>query len=177
MSIRGLMNRRLVLTLALATLAFPASGKNDAEGFGANAKGGAGGTVLLVTRLDDDPKHATEGSLRWALKQKGPRIVRFAVGGDVILRDHIIVKEPFLTDRRLHGAGPRAHSQRELEFKDTHDIIVRRLRIRLGDETVLRKNREAGLSWSQGVRRTRLHLVERQRAHPLRPLLAVLELR
>jgi hypothetical protein len=151
MSIRGLMPRRLVLSMALAALALPASAMNAAEGFGAGARGGAGGKVLLVTRLDDDPRHATEGSLRWALKQKGPRIVRFAVGGDVILRDHIIVREPFLTIDGSTAPEPGVCLRNgSLEFKNTHDIIVRHLRIRLGDETVLRKNREAGLSRPKG---------------------------
>ncbi len=60
-------------------------------------RGGAGGRELLVTRLDDDPKHPAKGSLRWALKQKGPRIVKFAVSGDIILQDKLLVREPFLT--------------------------------------------------------------------------------
>jgi hypothetical protein len=151
MSIRALMSRRLVLLMALATLAFPAFAMSAAEGFGADAKGGAGGPVLLVTRLDDDPQHATEGSLRWALNQKGPRIVRFGVGGDVMLRDHIVVKEPFLTIDGSTAPEPGVCIRNgSLEFKNTHDIIVRHLRIRLGDETVLRKNREAGLSRPKG---------------------------
>src|SRR5262249_13631705 len=65
-----------------------------AEGFGAYARGGAGGRTLFVTTRDDTGR---EGSLRWALMQKGPRIVLFKVGGVFELDSNLKVKEPFLT--------------------------------------------------------------------------------
>ena len=49
-----------------------------AEGFGAYARGGTGGRQILVTTRADTSR---EGSLRWALEQRGPRIVEFKVGG------------------------------------------------------------------------------------------------
>jgi hypothetical protein len=68
-----------------------------------------------------------------------------------MLRDHIIIREPFLTIDGSTAPAPGVCIRNgSLEFKQTHDIIVRRLRIRLGDETVLRKNREAGLSRPKG---------------------------
>ncbi|RBP39738.1 hypothetical protein DES53_109165 [Roseimicrobium gellanilyticum] len=110
------------------------------EGFGASSKGGTGGQVLTVTRLDDNPKKPAAGSLRWALRQKGPRIVKFAVSGTITLRDRIEIKEPYLTidGSDAPGAGVCIRGG-SLEFKRTNDIIVRHVRIRLGDETTLRK--------------------------------------
>lgn len=117
-----------------------------AEGFGAGTCGGEGGRVLLVTRLDDDPGRPQKGSLRWALGQKGPRIVRFSVGGDVMLRNRILVREPFLTldGSTAPGSGVCIRGG-SLEFRDTHDILVRHVRIRLGAENTLQKLRRAGL--------------------------------
>lgn len=55
-------------------LAFP-----GAEGYGRFARGGRGGHVVYVTKLDDD---GSEGTLRWALTNgSGPRTVLFRVSG------------------------------------------------------------------------------------------------
>ena len=55
-------------------LAFP-----GAEGYGRFARGGRGGRVVYVTKLDDD---GSEGTLRWALTNgSGPRTVLFRVSG------------------------------------------------------------------------------------------------
>jgi hypothetical protein len=51
-----------------------ATSLRDVRGFGID---NPGGRVLRVTNLDTDG----EGSLRWALQQRGPRIVVFEVGG------------------------------------------------------------------------------------------------
>lgn len=59
------------------------------EGFGAGATGGAGGTVINVTNLNN----SGAGSYREALlSQVGPRIVRFTVSGTITLTSHIELK-------------------------------------------------------------------------------------
>jgi len=117
-----------------------------AAGFGAFARGGKGGKIIEVTRLDDDLKNPPEGSFRWAVLQKGPRIVKFRVAGTIELQDEVEIREPFITidggDAPGMGVCLRGGS---LEFTDTHDIIVRNIRVRLGDETTKRKNREQNL--------------------------------
>jgi len=131
--------------LAILLIHGAASAAIPVIGLGEPTRGGAGGRELLVTRLDDDPNHAARGSLRWALKQKGPRIVKFAVGGDIWLRDKLIVREPFLTvdgsDAPEPGISIRGGS---LMFRNTHDILVRQVRIRLGVEPARRQCREQG---------------------------------
>ena len=52
-------------------------------GWGHGVTGGSGGVVHMVTRLYDDVKKPLPGMLRWALLQKGPRIIRFGVEGDL----------------------------------------------------------------------------------------------
>lgn len=113
-------------------LAFP-----GAEGFGAHARGGRGGQVLHVTTLED---HEKPGTLRWAIAQPGPRIVRFEVAGIIALRSSLTITQPFLT---LDGAtAPDAGITLKdggLKVSRTHDIVIRYLRVRPGDESQLGK--------------------------------------
>lgn len=101
-----------------------------AEGFGATTPGGRGGRVLFVTTLAD----SGPGSLRAACAAAGPRYVVFQVSGTIALRHPITVTEPFLT-----LAGQTAPGEgvclRDASFGiATHDVIIRHLRVRLGDE-------------------------------------------
>jgi len=120
-----------------AELAFP-----GAAGFGAESRGGKGGAVLMVTRLDDDARKPQPGMFRWAVAQKGPRIVKFQIAGTIELKSTVSIREPFLTidgqDAPGLGICLRGGS---LEIEDTHDLILRYLRVRLGDETTLRRNK------------------------------------
>lgn len=117
---------------------------SGAEGFGAVSKGGAGGRVIKVTSLQDDPENPQEGTLRWAVEQKGARIVEFNIAGTIQLKDELHFSEPYIT---IDGAGApglgvcvRDHTW---DIK-THDVIVRNVRIRRGDVTVLEKNKKEG---------------------------------
>ncbi|WP_395744304.1 hypothetical protein [Prosthecobacter sp.] len=136
----------LLVGLSLSAVSAQEHAFPGAAGFGAFAKGGKAGRVIEVTRLDDDLKNPPEGSFRWAVLQKGPRIVKFRVAGTILLRDEVEIREPYITidggDAPGMGVCLRGGS---LEFKDTHDIIVRNIRVRLGDETTKRKNREQKL--------------------------------
>lgn len=136
----------LGLSLAVTAPAAEDLAFEGAAGFGACAKGGKGGRVIEVSRLDDDLKNPAEGSFRWAVMQKGARVVKFRVAGTIMLQDAVEIREPFITidggDAPGMGVCLRGGS---LEFKDTHDIIVRNIRVRLGDETTKRKNRERNL--------------------------------
>ncbi len=105
-----------------------------AEGFGANAKGGRGGRVIQVTSLAD----RGPGTLRQALEAEGPRTVVFRVGGIITLESQIVVEHPYLT-----LAGQTAPGDGILIRKgapdvtplriNTHDIVIRGIRIRTGD--------------------------------------------
>jgi len=109
-----------------------------AEGFGAFARGGTGGSEIAVTTTDDTGR---EGSLRWALSQSGPRIVIFKVGGIFSLKKNLPVKEPFLTlDGSSAPDGGVTLKDGALDIFDTHDVVVRYLRVRPGDEAALGKN-------------------------------------
>jgi len=113
-----------------------------AEGFGAYARGGAGGRRIFVTTREDTNR---EGSLRWALMQSGPRIVEFKVGGLFELDSNLRIKEPFLTlDGSTAPDGGVTLKDGALDIIGTHDVIVRYLRVRPGDEAELGKGRWQG---------------------------------
>ena len=105
-------------------LAFP-----GAEGFGAYAKGGRGGEVIYVTNLNDNGP----GSLRWAVEQEGPRTVLFKVSGTINLKDRLNIENPFLTIAGQTAPGDGICLKGETVKILTHDIIIRYIRVRLGD--------------------------------------------
>lgn len=105
-------------------LAFP-----GAEGFGAYSKGGRSGKVIYVTNLND----YGEGSLRWAVEQEGPRTVVFAVSGTIELKKRLDIENPYLTIAGQTAPGDGICLKGETVKILTHDIIIRYLRVRVGD--------------------------------------------
>jgi hypothetical protein len=112
---------------------------------------GGNSRVIDVTRLDDDVDQPRPGMLRWAMLQAGPRVVRFKVGGTISLRDQIRVEQGQLTidGRDAPGMGVCIRGG-ALEFLDVDDITIRYVRIRLGDKTTRRLNREEGRERPEG---------------------------
>ncbi|KAL3447186.1 pectin lyase fold/virulence factor [Aspergillus insuetus] len=114
-----------LLTLCRSTtalLAFP-----GAEGFGANAVGGRGGEVYVVTNLED----SGEGSLRDAVSETD-RIVVFAVGGVINIEDRIVVsKRVTVLGQTAPGDGITVYGN-GWSFSNADDAIVRYIRIRMG---------------------------------------------
>lgn len=102
----------------------------SAEGFGAYAEGGRGGDVFHVTNLNDKG----QGSLRWAIEQEGPRTVVFEVSGTIDLEDDLSIDNPYITiaGQTAPGAGIAIRNG-SLEI-ETHDVVVRYIRVRLGDQ-------------------------------------------
>jgi HEAT repeat protein/pectate lyase len=115
---------------SLSSAALPAF--PGAEGFGATTVGGRGGRVMMVTNLND----SGPGSLRYACEAKGPRIVVFRVSGIIELKQRLTIREPYLTiaGQTAPGGGICLKNY-GLRIIDTHDIVVRHLRMRSGDLT------------------------------------------
>jgi pectate lyase len=113
-------------------LAFP-----SAEGFGAYSKGGRNGQVLFVTNLNDyNPENEEPiiGSLRWACDTYGPRTVIFKVSGLIELKTWLTIINPYITIAGQSSPGDGICLKNFGLSIRTHDVIVRYLRCRPGDE-------------------------------------------
>ena len=98
-----------------------------AAGFGANARGGRGGSVYIVTNLND----SGPGSFRDAVSQPN-RYVVFAVGGVIRINSRITVA-PNLTiaGQTAPGEGITIYGN-GLSFSNANNTVTRYLRVRMG---------------------------------------------
>ena len=102
---------------------------DGALGGGMYAQGGRGGKEYVVTSLEDTGE---PGTLRHAVEAKGPRVVTFAVSGDIRLKKPLRITEPYLTvlGQTAPGSG--------ITLRDfgvhivTDQVVVRYMRFRMG---------------------------------------------
>jgi pectate lyase len=119
-----------------------------AEGYGNVARGGRGGRIIPVTTLAD----SGPGSLRACLEALGPRVCIFRVGGVIrytALRP--IIRNPYITVAGetapgggiliTHNGGVSAFTP--FVIKDTHDVIVRDIRVRMDRRGAVRGSNSA----------------------------------
>ncbi len=98
-------------------------------GWAGGTPGGDGGAVIRVTTLVGDGP----GSFRAAVTAKGPRTVVFDVAGVIDLgRKNIRIVEPFLTIAGETAPSPGVTLIKGDLAIQTHDVIVRHLRVRAG---------------------------------------------
>ncbi|MSU24992.1 MAG: pectate lyase [Opitutus sp.] len=131
------------LPLAFALLAFTADAQPPAperafpgaEGWAATTPGGRGGKILRVTTLAPDGP----GSFLAALNVPGPRLIVFEVGGVIDLgkltgprNTSVAIKEPFLTIAGQTAPSPGITFIRGGLALDTHDVVIRHVRVRPG---------------------------------------------
>jgi hypothetical protein len=103
--------------------------------------------TIDVTNLND----SGPGSLREAVEEFWPRRVVFKVGGEIHLKSKLIVKNPYLIIDGSDAPG-EGITLRDYTFgvMNTHDVIVKYIRIRLGD-TAKRTMDAAGITNSNRV--------------------------
>ena len=108
-------------------LAFP-----GAEGYGRFARGGRGGDVYHVTNLND----SGPGSFRDGIDSaKGPRTIVFEVSGTIELKSDLRIRTKGLTIAGQTAPGDGiTFKDNKLGFSKASDIIVRYIRVRLGDK-------------------------------------------
>lgn len=134
-----------------------------AEGFGANTPGGRSGQVFLITTLEDyhpgqgprdailrietgdtilpaqaaiERQPAIPGSLREAIEADGARTVIFQIGGTIELKAPLEIRNPYLTIAgQTASGGGICLKNYGIQIWDTHDIVIRHLRVRPGDLT------------------------------------------
>ena len=119
------------------SLAFP-----TAEGYGANAIGGRGGTVMQVNQLGD----SGTGSLRACVEAMFPRTCVFTVPGTIVLNSTIAITQASQSYLTIAGqTAPHGGIQVRSAFGvstalkiggDVHDVIIRHLKWRPGSEGI-----------------------------------------
>src|SRR2546427_8793462 len=140
MRFRSILNRRNLRRLAGLGVIFslvPASAGEivafpGAEGFGRLASGGRGGDVYEVTSLED----SGPGSLREGFSSaKGPRTIVFRVAGTIQLKKKLLLNKSYITIAGQTAPGDGI-TLRDFTFQIKHatNVIVRYLRLRLGDQ-------------------------------------------
>ena len=104
-----------------------------AQGGGAGAVGGRGGTVYRVTNLND----SGSGSLRACVEASGPRTCVFAVGGTISLARELTISDGYITVAGQTAPGGIAvsyggHGGSQNVFNivpPAHDVVIRFVRM------------------------------------------------
>jgi hypothetical protein len=134
------MKRFLALAL-MCILTAPTSVSARAEPLAKGwtaTQGGRGGRIIRVTNLDPEGP----GSFKWAVEQKGPRIIVFEVSGAIDLKlGTITISEPYLTIAGQTAPSPGVTLIRGGIDIAAHDVIIRHIRIRVG------RSGQAPFSW------------------------------
>ncbi len=102
---------------------------SGADGGGKYSRGGKGGQVYKVTTLEDTGE---PGSLRYAVQAEGPRIVEFAVGGEICLKEVLRIENPFITISGQTAPSPGVTIRDNGLYIETNDVIIRYVRFRMG---------------------------------------------
>ena len=120
---------------------------NYIGGAGCEAVGGMGGTVYVVSMLEDsiDPStnKAMMGTLRYAVESGDSRVVLFRVAGTIHLRKPLEIRSGNITIAGQTAPGDGiCLADYPLLINGCSNVIVRFLRVRMGEKGSLKDNKE-----------------------------------
>lgn len=105
---------------------------DGAEGCGKYALGGRGGKEYVITSLEDD---GSEGTLRYAVEAEGPRIITFAVSGDIHLKAPLNIENPYISILGQTAPGAGITIRDHNVFITADHTVIRYIRFRLGSSS------------------------------------------
>lgn len=131
------LNFVFCLVAIFAAMSASAIELSHVKGFGFDTQGGIDGQVLkVVTTASEGP-----GSLRWAVQQKGARLVVFEVGGVIDLaKNSIEISEPYVTIAGETAPAPGITLIRGGISVRTNDVHIRHLMVRPGDNNEAKRS-------------------------------------
>lgn len=147
--------KKIVLSLLMAVVGITATAQvpafPGAEGYGRYVTGGRGTStnatkVYHVTNLQDNTSGSIAGSLRWALKQSGPRTIVFDVGGVIELKGDLLISSN-TTIAGQTAPSPGITLRYYTVRPNGNNIIMRFIRIRRGEERNV--NDGADATWAK----------------------------
>ena len=91
------------------------------------------GMIIKTATPTLPPEPVIRGSLREAIEAKGPRIILFGVTGTIKLTSPLAIRNPYVTliGHTAPGQGIQIRNWSLSAY--THDVIIRYMRIRVGD--------------------------------------------
>lgn len=126
-----------------------------AVGQGAANRGGRGGDVYHVTSLEDydsdNDEQKIPGTLRHALRSPtGPRTIVFDVSGPIALKCPLAVRKDHLTIAGQTSPGGVTLWGYPVNVSNCTDVVIRHLRVRLGDFHAAHKATQEGSNAAPG---------------------------
>ena len=109
------------------------------QGGGSATVGGSqGSTIYRVSSLKDtDPYNPQIGTLRYAVNQSGARVIVFNIAGTIHLQAPLEIKNGNVTILGQSAPGQGiCLADYPIIIKNTHDVVIRYIRCRLGNESL-----------------------------------------